>query len=102
MTGQTLSVAYETTNALQASISSDHKDAFVTKLTTLQSLLLMQDGAQLRACWPAPSPEFVLESSDSLEGPWNIVSSQPFVASGLHQVVLPATASCRFFRLRFR
>lgn len=48
--------------------------------------------------WPAPSC-FILESSESLSDDWNVVAEVPATVGGYNQVVIPADAPARFFRL---
>ena len=56
---------------------------------------------QLEIAWPATSPEFVLETSETLSvGSWTPVTQAPRTEIGQSKLALPAPIGKRFFRLR--
>jgi gluconolactonase len=67
-----------------------------------RKLAACADGSNLCVSWPAPSTGFKLELSDFPGAPaaWADVTNAPQATNGLNQVVLPASNSAKFYRLR--
>ena len=56
---------------------------------------------ELEIAWPATSPEFVLETSETLSaGSWTPVTPGSGIGSGQSKLTLPAPIGKRFFRLK--
>jgi hypothetical protein len=100
--GRTHSGNFITTNALQARFGGARTDAFITKLITAPCLTVTPAGQQIVVSWLAPTPEFVLETADDPDGAWQPVTEQPVLWENHNVVALPASTTCRFFRLRLR
>jgi hypothetical protein len=51
--------------------------------------------------WPVPvAPGFILEQNSGLAAGWSDATNIPVVVSNRNQVILPATGTAQFFRLR--
>ena len=54
----------------------------------------------VRLSWPDDGESHVVESADSLEGPWTALTAAPGLEDGLVVVSVETTAGRRYFRLR--
>jgi len=69
----------------------------------LQSLTVSRSGTNVLISWPQTGANMALESSDRAGGDspeWDDVLSPPTLVNGQNAVVVPASASSTFFRLR--
>jgi hypothetical protein len=66
------------------------------------TMRIIQMGSFVRLSWPAAARDFVLECSSSLapDTDWQTVEAEPLEEDGQMQVILPATFSSQWFRLR--
>ena len=100
--GQTLSTNFPTRGPIQSAFAGGAGDAFILKVLTPPSLAVAIIGNTIVITWPAPSPEFVLEMSNTV-GPtaiWTRVLTSSVVTGGRNTVTLPISAAPQFFRLR--
>lgn len=68
----------------------------------LPTLHIARTGGLIRLSWPVSAADFVLEYSLNLapDADWFEVEAEPFEDNGQMQVILPATFSRQWFRLR--
>jgi hypothetical protein len=50
--------------------------------------------------WPAPAPEYLLETRSLDTGDWIPVDQKPSIINGRNTVAIPAASAGEFFRLR--
>lgn len=102
--GLTASTDFPTNDAIQAIFAGGGNDIFVTKVLSVPALRVAPQADRILVTWRAPSPEFVLEGSESpgAAARWAPMAVAPVVVDGWHTVSLPASDPCRFFRLRLR
>jgi glucose/arabinose dehydrogenase len=65
------------------------------------ALAITRQNTEIVVRWPAPSPDYVLESAATLPpaGGWQPVTNSVSTSEGEHRVTLTASAAARFFRL---
>lgn len=98
--GRTESKNFPTATPIQAANQGGKSDAFIAKLATTPMLSIAADAERISVHWPAPTPEFVLETSEVFGGPWRLSSQVPVLVEGRNTVTLPASTAVRYFRLK--
>jgi photosystem II stability/assembly factor-like uncharacterized protein len=104
--GRTQSSKLPTTNGLETVSGAPVKfgggrDAFVAKLMTGGlSMAVVPAGDYVIVSWPAPAPEYLLETRSLDTGNWIPVTQEVSVINGRNTVAIPAASAGEFFRLR--
>lgn len=98
--GKTYSTDLLSTNAIQSSLAGQ-SDAWVAKLVNPHTVTAQQVGDQVMIAWPAPLPEFRLQSTEALGlgNTWTFDPTPVTIISGRNTCTVPLNSAARIYRL---